>query len=106
MSNVYYNPSDFGLEIVTEFELSEPCYSFDTVVVWANEKGEYFIDQDSGCSCPSPFEDSTLETLTGPLDFFGAVKEMTALASDSYDKEYAREQLAGSIEVLALRRNK
>ncbi|MBB5167122.1 hypothetical protein [Mycobacterium sp. AZCC_0083] len=46
------------LEFVFEFEKSEPCYSFDTLVVLYDTKRKaYRIGEDSGCSCPSPFED-------------------------------------------------
>lgn len=41
-------------------------YSFDIVAVWRdNETGRLFGAFDSGCSCPSPFEDfSRLEDMT------------------------------------------
>lgn len=65
--NVYYNPQDYGLEIVGELEWSEPCYDFDMTVVWKEKRGTYWIGDDSGCSCPSPFEDITeKDELDGP----------------------------------------
>lgn len=58
MPNLYYDPEHFGMEKVVEFERSEPCYSFDTFVVWyRKETDTYYWGYDSGCSCPSPFED-------------------------------------------------
>lgn len=58
MANIYYDPEHFGLVKVTEFERSEPCYSFDTFVVWYSKDNDtYYWGSDSGCSCPSPFED-------------------------------------------------
>lgn len=56
MGNIYYSPGDFGLEIVGDFEFSEPDYSFDMCVVWKEARGKYWVGEDSGCSCPSPFE--------------------------------------------------
>lgn len=65
----YHVPHKFGLEVVAEVELSEPCYSFDIAMVWWHlETDAFYVAQDSGCSCPSPFEVYTeLGDLTGPL---------------------------------------
>lgn len=58
MSDPYSDPEDFGLVIVGSIDLSEPCYSFDMCVVWFSPRtGLYYWASDSGCSCPSPFED-------------------------------------------------
>lgn len=59
MYDVYYNPYDFGLYPLAELELAEPDYSFDILMVWRHEDGTLYWAQDSGCSCPSPFEDYT-----------------------------------------------
>lgn len=58
-SNPYYDPGDFGLEIVGNIDLAEPDYSFDMLVVWFDRRrsGIFYWASDSGCSCPSPFED-------------------------------------------------
>jgi hypothetical protein len=63
MSNIYYNPQDFGLTIVGEVEFSSGCYEFDTSVLWRSDAGEFYIGDDSGCSCPSPFEDIGIRDL-------------------------------------------
>lgn len=57
-SNVYYNPEAHGLEVVAELEFSDLNYQFDTRVVWSKD-GALYTARDSGCSCPSPFEDYT-----------------------------------------------
>lgn len=68
MSNIYYTPEAFGLTIVAMVE-REPNYDFDMVVVWKDQDGNAYWGQDSGCSCPSPFEDyhtvDSLERLNG-----------------------------------------
>lgn len=67
MDNIYYSPEAHGLKLVAEIDFSND-YDFDKVVVWENERGERFWAQDSGCSCPCPFEDyhdiASLERLT------------------------------------------
>lgn len=57
-SNPYYSPEAMGVEVFGSFERSEPNYSFDTVLVNRDpETGLFYVNQDSGCSCPMPFED-------------------------------------------------
>jgi len=53
--DVYYQPEHFGLEIVFS-EDHGGSYEFDMVVVWSDKDGNYYVGEDSGCSCPSPFE--------------------------------------------------
>jgi hypothetical protein len=58
--DVYHSPEVFGLTPVGEVEWYEPDYSFDFAVVWYHaESGKFYWGSDSGCSCPSPFEDYT-----------------------------------------------
>ena len=62
-TNPYYNPEEYEAAIVGEVEWSEPCWSFDTTVVWKDKDGFFRMDSDSGCSCPSPFEDTRWDEL-------------------------------------------
>lgn len=57
--DVYYQAEHFGLLQIGEIQWSEPDYSFDIGVVWVDTAGTLYYGQDSGCSCPSPFEDFT-----------------------------------------------
>lgn len=55
--NIYYSPEKFGLEVVGSFDWRDCDYEFDMLVVWKEGRGKYWVGEDSGCSCPSPFED-------------------------------------------------
>lgn len=84
--NVYYNPEAFNLEIVAEIEYSSGSYEFDTRVVW-KEKGrrKYWTMRDSGCSCPTPFEDynaTNLEKFS-----FSAIRDEV---NSELNREYGR----------------
>ncbi|TVZ01222.1 hypothetical protein EAS64_33630 [Trebonia kvetii] len=58
--DVYNQPEAFGLEIVATVEDEYASYSFTTFVILRDPAtGEVFYASDSGCSCPSPFEDYT-----------------------------------------------
>jgi hypothetical protein len=54
--DLYYQPEKFGLTQVGEVNWSDEAYQFDKTVVWKHEDGRFFLGEDSGCSCPSPFE--------------------------------------------------
>lgn len=62
--NPYYYPEKWGMEEVDHIDYSSGSYEFDYRVVWKDEKGALWSAQDSGCSCPTPFED-----IRGKADF-------------------------------------
>lgn len=65
MPNPYYNPAECGLEILETVDEPGMSYEFNMFVVWKRlSDGALFYASDSGCSCPSPFEDESAETLT------------------------------------------
>lgn len=63
-TSVYYHPEKNKLETVASWDFSDGCYQFDYRCVWRNDRGELLTARDSGCSCPSPFEDVALSDLT------------------------------------------
>lgn len=65
-SSVYYSPEKHGLVPVAEIELDGESYSFHIRCVWRHtETGVLYTAEDSGCSCPSPFEEyNSLESLS------------------------------------------
>lgn len=74
-SNPYYNPEKCGLEIVGMIE-DEPNWDFNMLVVWRHlESGVLYFGTDSGCSCPSPFENVTG---LGSLTRIKTVRELSA----------------------------
>src|SRR5690606_10820071 len=86
--DVYYQPEAFGLTAIGELS-REPDYDFYMLVVWEHEDGRLFWATDTGCSCPSPFEDFTsLDHLSGlTLDSYGDFKaEVDEFPVDNADK--------------------
>jgi hypothetical protein len=55
----YNQPERFGLTVVGDIEWSNYAYEFNMTVVWRDSDGTVYWADDSGCSCPSPFEDVT-----------------------------------------------
>lgn len=65
MSDVYYSPGKYNLETVGEIEWEDEPYQFDLTVVWRRkDDGQLLYASDSGCSCPTPFEDHGIGDLT------------------------------------------
>lgn len=55
-NNPYYNPEKCGLEIIHSIDTGG-SYEFDMLVVWKKlDDNTLWYDSDSGCSCPSPFD--------------------------------------------------
>ena len=67
-----------GKQHITSLELQDEPWSFYLVTVERDEKG-FYLATDSGCSCPTPFENHTNDDLTGPLTLDGAVEEVVGL---------------------------
>ena len=78
MINPYYDPSKLGL---TMFTLSKtPDYDFNIIAFWTAGGGIVYFATDSGCSCPSPFEEHVFSNLkdfqqqTERVESFNAAK--------------------------------
>lgn len=58
-----YGDKSWGVA-VAELNDPEACYDFHDVVVWRKADGSFVWASDAGCSCPTPFEDTTEADLT------------------------------------------
>lgn len=97
-NNIYYNPEEFGYEVVKDIELDDEPWQFHLLVIWRDDNGNLVYGVDMGCSCPSPFE------YQGPDDLipysYGEVEE---LIRGLYN--YDRRQLTLEEHLDWLRRN-
>ncbi|MFE9381755.1 hypothetical protein ACFYMO_00740 [Streptomyces sp. NPDC007025] len=63
MASIYYDPEKFGAEIIDTID-TLGGYEFCMLAVFKRlEDGALFFGTDAGCSCHSPFEDSTWESM-------------------------------------------
>ena len=62
-SNPVSNPGHYGLTLIGDIEWTDEAYSFDTTVVLRNAEGKLCYIEDSGCSCPLPFENTGTDDL-------------------------------------------
>lgn len=51
----YYDPSSIGLTEVAEIDAGDG-YDFNKVTLWRDTEGKLWAAADSGCSCPTPYE--------------------------------------------------
>lgn len=64
-SGIYYNPEKHGLTTIGSIDWSDGCYQFNLTGVWQDRSnGRLLWGNDSGCSCPSPFEDTKVADLS------------------------------------------
>lgn len=80
--NIYYTLEKWDLEIVAILDRENCSYEFDMFVVWKDKKNRLYYASDSGCSCPSPFEN------TGLADLVQATKSEVLAAADEWNKYY------------------
>lgn len=72
-TTVYDKPEKFGLLQIASADWGG-AWEFDMIVVWQHKTGRLYFGQDSGCSCPMPFEGVT------------ALDDLTELTLDNYDR--------------------
>lgn len=61
MFNPYYNPEKLDLELISFYE-DGLSYEYNTLCFWATKDGHVYTASDSGCSCPTPFENYSGDT--------------------------------------------
>lgn len=75
--SVYYSPEKFDLSPVAKLERYDASYEFDMIAVWKHKDGRVLWATDSGCSCPSPFEDyHSIEQLRDAKLEFDEIKRL------------------------------
>lgn len=59
---IYYDGQERGFTIIAEIDDPNASYDFSLLVVVRDPEGKLWAATDSGCSCPTPFEDVTWPT--------------------------------------------
>lgn len=95
--NMHSDPDKFGLESFGEIDWSDGSYCFDYTTVWRTGTGAFVFGEDSGCSCPSPFESEGLNDLI-PIDSLAEFKahldERATRTLEHYDRDRRSEVVA------------
>ena len=80
----YYAPETHGLQTIGEVDYAGD-YEFTLAVLWRREAdGAFLVGEDSGCSCPTPFEDQTLDDLR-PTTYAELAELLQAKNKESHD---------------------
>jgi hypothetical protein len=90
--DVYYQPEKFDLTPVAELEFSDGFYQFDLRVVWSHPELGLLTARDSGCSCPSPFEEYTDLSHLSQVDYAALETEITEHRASDYSGAYPTEE--------------
>jgi hypothetical protein len=92
MPDVYYNPENYGLQIIGDVDwMQGESYEYWLSVVWVDEDGQLYYDSDSGCSCYTPFDEVQKDDLT-KVNFFELVdiirgEQMNHSQPEQYEEE-------------------
>lgn len=102
MNEIYYAPEKLGMEQIAEQDWAD-AYEFDMLVVWRDTDGKLRAATDSGCSCPTPFEDHTFPTDFTEIRSLGDAKGM--VESDDWrdrtiDQDFLR-KVEGALKAAA-----
>lgn len=74
--SIYYAPEKYELIPVAEIDYSSGSYEFDLRVVWRHDLTKTLLTaRDSGCSCPSPFDEYDVTRLD-VMDFKKLEREL------------------------------
>lgn len=78
------NPDNRTLVQVAEWDFYDEPYEFDMIAVWHEPAtGQVWAAIDSGCSCPTPFEDHVFPTDFTEVRSWEDVKAMVPPLGDS-----------------------
>lgn len=83
-------------------DIAQESYSYDMIAVMHDGAG-YWIATDSGCSCPTPFENNSDgdDLITGPLTIEQCREEVVSLARDAgYPNNGSDEKVAALIRTV------
>lgn len=85
--NPYYSPDKCGLEIFESIDTAD-SYEFNMFVIWKKiDDHTLWWSTDSGCSCPTPFENcTTLNPITigNFRSFDDSLKNHDRISNDDY----------------------
>lgn len=87
-TNPHYYPEKLGLKQLT-FDEPNMSYEYNTLAFWATPDGQIYTAHDSGCSCPTPFEDlesDTLEAFKKKAERVGSLRQAEE-AFNSWNKQ-------------------
>jgi len=108
-ANVYYEPEHFGLEMVDSLDEAHLSYEYNTLIVLKHkDSGRVFSAQDSGCSCPTPFEgyafhgpdDTNLSEVT-LHNFAGFESEVAQFPALQHERDAMLDKVRAALKVRA-----
>lgn len=77
LKNPYYNADSLRLDLIV-FDRPGLSYEYDTMIFVATPDGRVYQAQDSGCSCPTPFESyegKDMEEVVSKMDRIGNAED-------------------------------
>lgn len=102
IEQIWASDEPTAYECLAEVEWVGESYQFDMTRVYQHrETREVYYAEDTGCSCPSPFEDATeddLEQIARIQDWYDYVKDRTVIADSDDVYQYPKPTPASALE--------
>jgi hypothetical protein len=79
--NPYYDSDKLGLDLLS-FDEPGLSYEYNTLCFWVAKDGRVYSASDSGCSCPTPFEQysgATLDEVLPMLERVGSLAQAESI---------------------------
>jgi len=102
--NPYYSTDELSLKLIS-FE-QDLGYEFDILCFWATADGKIYTAHDSGCSCPTPFEDYmgyTQKDVLVLLERVGTIEQATQIFNTWNKCAYRDDTKVSSSELIKLK---
>lgn len=104
--NPYYSHDKLQLSVLV-FDQPNMCYEYNTLCFFSTPKGEVYAAKDSGCSCPTPFEEyegRTTDEVVRKMERVGSVHQAESIFRDWNNGIYdTRDKLLESDAVSEIR---
>jgi len=93
--NPYYNAEELELDMIVFDEPDLSC-AYNTLCFWATKDGQVYSAHDSGCSCPTPFENAhdrkTRDEVLQTLERIGSIEQAESIF-DAWNEDYDNKPL-------------
>jgi hypothetical protein len=91
--NPHYQPEKLGIIEIFEVQDDDLCYDFDILLFLVHSDGRVFSANDSGCSCPTPFEDYEGTTIDEcKLELVTSVPQAVRLYTEWANSNFGRKK--------------
>jgi hypothetical protein len=101
--DLYNQPEHFSVKLLGDIEWDYEMYRFNMTAVWVDALGQFYVGDDSGCSCPFPFENFTsAEDLGMPMTRHEVADMLVNMVDRMRSRAYMSDEDKSNVEMSAV----